>query len=104
MGETFMKKIEGESHSDNETDRSRTHDEQVDKIQIGFRLPFEPAACQDLPNKNYMIQTSVQEVKDGFKVYMTPGPTKKKIDESLIRSIQDPRKNKFMINQINEPR
>lgn len=47
MGEALIKKMEGETYSDNDASQSNSIDD-VSKIQVGFRLPFEPAAAQDV--------------------------------------------------------
>lgn len=46
MGESYIMKLEGENYSDNDG-QSNSVDE-VGKIHIGFRLPFEPGASQDV--------------------------------------------------------
>lgn len=57
MGEAFIKKIEGETYSDHE-DKSNSADD-VGRINVGFRLPFEPGANKDVQSNNYLIHTSI---------------------------------------------
>lgn len=46
MGEAFIKKIDGETYSEND-EKSNSADE-VGKIHVGFKLPFEPGANKDV--------------------------------------------------------
>ena len=47
MGEAFIKKIDGETYSDNE-EKSNSAADEVGKIHVGFKLPFEPGANKDV--------------------------------------------------------
>lgn len=47
MGEAFIKKIDGETYSEND-EKSNSAADEVGKIHVGFKLPFEPGANKDV--------------------------------------------------------